>query len=128
MRNASLTKIKREITAVEKSIAEKVRQYRMANELNQGELAEALTEQLGYKIYQSTITDIEAAALRVHGHMLIAMSDVLNCDVSDLLPLGNTTSLSDNAKLISRLNQINELPTSDQATIISIIDAFLTKQ
>jgi len=60
--------------------------------------------------------------------MLITLADILNCEVTDLLPLDEDQSLSGNPELISRINQINELSASEQNRIISIIDAFLKQQ
>lgn len=86
-----------------------------------------LAEKMG--IIQVLISDYERDMLRLHAEMLTRFARALDVNADDILGLkqeksngnGQKTSL----RLLRRLNRIEDLPPSQQKTLIKTIDTFL---
>lgn len=117
-----MSKVKRTITDKELEIGQRIKSLRTDQGISQNTLSEQLTTRLGYTLYQPTINDIETGKLRLHAELILALSDILNCNINELLGL-STTKL--NSSLSTRFNKVNKLPEADQKQIIELIDVFL---
>lgn len=111
------------ISAVE--IGARLAQLRKEKGITQGELAKLL------KISQPMVSDYERGELRLHGELIIELTNILGCTADDLLGLkkanGKKDSATKNRRLSRRLQEIDKLPKRDQDALFRTIDAFISK-
>lgn len=80
-------------------------------------------------IIQNLISDYEHDKLRLHGEMVIRFAQALEVTTDDIL--GTTASKGNGGngklslRLLRRLKKIEELPQSQQKTLLKTIDTFL---
>jgi transcriptional regulator with XRE-family HTH domain len=85
-----------------------------------------LAERTG--IVQTLITDYERDKLRLHVGMVIRFAQALEVSSDELLGLNGTRKLSEgkaSLRLLRRSKKIEELPSSQQKTLLKTIDTFL---
>jgi transcriptional regulator with XRE-family HTH domain len=86
-----------------------------------------LAEKTG--ILQTLITDYERDRLRLHAEMVIRFAQALEVSTDELLGLNGATKNGDNGKLslkiLRRVKRIEDLPQSQQKTLLMTIDTFL---
>jgi transcriptional regulator with XRE-family HTH domain len=83
-----------------------------------------LAEKTG--LVQTLVTDYECDRLRLSAEMAIRFAQGLGVTMDDLLqPAGPKTTRKPSRKVLRRLEQIEKLPTGQQATLLRTIDTFL---
>ena len=84
-----------------------------------------LTEKTG--IHQTLITDYERDRLRLHAEMVIRFAKALEVSTDELLGLNGQKKNGDkiSLRLLRRTKRIEELPQSQQKTLLKTIDTFL---
>jgi transcriptional regulator with XRE-family HTH domain len=105
----------------EETIGERLARLRRERGMTQVELA----QQLG--VAQPVVSDYERGELRLHGELIIKLSDVLGVSSEELLGLKKSPSNGalKNRRLLRRLQQIDRLPRRDQQALLRTIDRFL---
>jgi len=94
---------------------------------DRGITQEELAEMLG--VSQPVVSDYERGELRLHGELILQLTQILGVSADDLLGLKPMKSAEGvgNRRLARRLQQIEKLPRRDQQAILRTIDAFLAK-
>lgn len=86
-----------------------------------------LSEKTG--IPQTLITDYERDKLRLHPEMVIRFAQALEVSTDELLGIKTANGNGNNGKaslrLLRRVKRIEELPQSQQKTLLKTIDTFL---
>lgn len=86
-----------------------------------------LAEKTG--IIQTLISDYERDMLRLHGEMVIRFAQALEVTTDEILGIKTAKENGGNGKqslrLLRRLKRIEELPASQQKTLLKTIDTFL---
>jgi len=105
----------------EETLGQRLARLRRERGLTQIELA----EQLG--VTQPIVSDYERGELRLHGQLIVKLTEILNVSAEELLgreapkragPVGNR-------RIVRRLQAIDQLPRRDQQALLRTIDAFL---
>ena len=111
-------------TATAISIGVQLAQLRKEKGVTQGEMAKFLN------VSQPMVSDYERGELRLHGELILQISDILRVSANDILggtEIKETSEASKNRRLARRLQAIDTLPKRDQDALIRTIDAFLSK-
>jgi len=106
------------------TIGKRIARLRKERGYTQVELAEKMS------IIQTLISDYERDKLRLHAEMVIRLAQALEVTTDELLGLngskkngGNGNKLS--LRLLRRSKKIEELPSSQQKTLLKTIDTFI---
>jgi len=105
-------------------IGQRIAQLRKLRGLTQKDLATHLG------VAQSVISDYERGLLRLHGELILQLSEILEATPNHLLGLDETGDLAPpirNRRLYRRVQAIDQLSRRDQDALIRTIDAFLAK-
>lgn len=77
-------------------------------------------------ILQTLVTDYERGKLRLNAEMVLRFATALEVSTDDLLqPAGPKATRKPSRKVLRRLEQIENLPGRQQATLLRTIDTFL---
>ena len=105
------------------TIGQRVARLRKERGYTQIELAEKTG------IPQTLITDYERDKLRLHPEMVIRFAQALEVTTDELLGLNGAKKNGDSGKaslrLLRRVKRIDDLPSSQQKTLLKTIDTFL---
>jgi transcriptional regulator with XRE-family HTH domain len=85
-----------------------------------------LAEKVG--IVQTLITDYERDKLRLHAEMVIRFAQALEVTTDELLGVSKVRKIGETTarlRLLKRTKKIEELPPSQQKTLLKTIDTFL---
>lgn len=107
----------------EKTIGKRLREIRQRRGLTQAELA----TQLG--IDQTLVSNYERGAARLHGALVAGFAKALHVSADELLGLKAPSAKNGtgNARLLRRLQRIEELPTADQRAVMKFLGALLDR-
>jgi transcriptional regulator with XRE-family HTH domain len=105
----------------EETIGQRLARLRRERGMTQVELAERLD------VAQPVVSDYERGELRLHGELIIKLSEILGVSSEELLGLKKAPSNGAlrNRRLLRRLQQIERLPRRDQQALLRTIDRFL---
>ena len=105
------------------TIGQRLARLRRERGITQVELAEKLG------IAQPVISDYERGELRLHGQLIVELSQILGVSADELLGLEQprATAAVQNRRLLRRVQEIDRLPKRDQQALLRTIDAFLAK-
>jgi transcriptional regulator with XRE-family HTH domain len=105
------------------TIAQRLGRLRREKGITQVEMAELLG------ISQPIVSDYERGELRLHGELIIRLTEILDCSADELLGLQErkATTGSGNRRMLRRLQQFELLSKRDQEALLRIFDAFLSK-
>jgi len=105
----------------EETIGQRLARLRRERGLTQVDLAQRLG------VAQPVVSDYERGELRLHGELIIKLSDILGVSSEEILGLKKTPSNGTlrNRRLLRRLQQIDRLPRRDQQALLRTIDRFL---
>lgn len=108
-------------TATEETIGQRLARLRRERGLTQVDLAQRLG------VAQPVVSDYERGELRLHGELIIKLSDILGVSSEEILGLKKTPSNGAlrNRRLLQRLQRIERLPRRDQQALLRTIDRFL---
>lgn len=103
------------------TIAQRLARIRRERGLTQVELAQRLG------VAQPVVSDYERGELRLHGELIVKLSDILGVSSEELLGLKKAPSNGalKNRRLLRRLQAIERLPRRDQQALLRTIDRFL---
>lgn len=84
-----------------------------------------LADKLG--VAQPVVSDYERGELRLHGQLIVKLTEILGVSSEELLGLKKATSNGaiKNRRLLRRLQEIDRLPRRDQQALLRTIDRFL---
>lgn len=105
-------------------IGARLAQIRKDKGITQGELAALLG------ISQPMVSDYERGELRLHGELIIELTNILDVSSDELLGIkadNKKNGTIKNRRLYRRVQQIDQLPKRDQEALLRTIDAFLSK-
>lgn len=131
--NASLESTTEGIPAVARSertssdanptLGQRLARIRRERGITQTELADKLG------VPQSNISKYERDEFRLHGDLIIKISQILRVSADELLGLGNSIpkETESERRLLKRLRSVGRLPKRDQQALFRTIDAFLSK-
>lgn len=105
-------------------IGMRLAQLRKEKGITQAEMAEHLA------ISQPMASDYERGKLRLHGELIVQISEILNVSADEILGIKASTSTKSplkNRRLSHRLQAINQLPKRDQDALFRTIDAFISR-
>jgi transcriptional regulator with XRE-family HTH domain len=103
------------------TIAQRLARIRRERGLTQVELAQRLG------VAQPVVSDYERGELRLHGQLIVKLSQILGVSSEELLGLKKAPSNGalKNRRLLRRLQAIERLPRRDQQALLRTIDRFL---
>lgn len=103
------------------SFGARLARLRKERDLTQMELAEKLG------ISQPVVSDYERGALRLHGQLIVKLTEVLGVPCDELLGLEKPKRERTirNPRLLTRIQKIERLPRRDQQALLRTIDRFL---
>lgn len=105
------------------TIGQRLSRLRKGRGYTQAELAEKTG------IIQALISDYELDKLRLHAEMVIRFAQALEVTTDELLGIKTAKVNGGNGKgslrLLRRVNRIEDLPQSQQKTLLKTIDTFL---
>ena len=104
-------------------IGARLAQLRKEKGITQAELAELL------QISQPMASDYERGKLRLHGELIIQLSQILGVSADEILGISpaKLKNTSSNRRLSRRLLAIDQLSKRDQDALFRTIDAFISK-
>lgn len=107
----------------QETIGERLARLRRERGITQVELAEKLG------VAQPMISDYERGELRLHGQLIVELTQLLGVSADELLGLETprTSAGVRDRRLLRRIQQLERLPRRDQQAILRTIDAFLAK-
>ena len=84
-----------------------------------------LAEKLG--VSQPVVSDYERGTLRLHGQLIVKLTDILRVPAEELLGIEKPKSQATipNRRLLRRIEEIERLPRRDQQALLRTIDRFL---
>jgi transcriptional regulator with XRE-family HTH domain len=106
----------------EETIGQRIARLRKERGYTQGELSERIG------LIQALVSDYERDKLRLHGEMVIRFAQALEVSSDEILGLNNKKKNGDtkiSLRLLRRTKRIEELPPSQQKTLLKTIDTFL---
>lgn len=106
------------------TIGQRVTRLRKERAITQQELAERLG------VSQPIVSDYERGALRLHGELIVKLTQILGVSSDELLglhPAPPRTGNMKNRSILRRLQQLDRLPVRDQQAVLRTLDAFLAK-
>jgi len=103
------------------TIGQRLARARRERGMTQVELAQRLG------VAQPVVSDYERGELRLHGELIVKLSDILGVSPEELLGLKKAPSNGalKNRRLMRRLQEIERLPRRDQQALLRTIDRFL---
>jgi transcriptional regulator with XRE-family HTH domain len=105
------------------TIGQRIAQLRKERGYTQAELSEKMG------IIQPLISDYELDKLRLHAEMVIRVAQALEVSTDELLGSkaanGNGSNGKGSLRLLRRVKRIEDLPQSQQKTLLKTIDTFL---
>jgi transcriptional regulator with XRE-family HTH domain len=103
------------------TIGQRLARLRRERGLTQVELAQRLG------VAQPVVSDYERGELRLHGQLIVKLTDILAVSSEELLGLKRSPSNGPirNRRLLRRLQDIDKLPRRDQQALLRTIDRFL---
>ncbi len=112
-------------TTIAASIGMQLAQLRKEKGITQGEMAKLLS------VSQPMVSDYERGELRLHGELILQITDILKVSANDILGFkeikDDSNDAPKNRRLARRLQAIDTLPKRDQDALMRTIDAFLSK-
>jgi transcriptional regulator with XRE-family HTH domain len=121
-RSSKTSRKRKSITDTELAIARRLKEARLRRGLMQADVAKAV----GVK--QPVLSECESGVIRLHGALLIRLATVLKVSADEILGLKPSDSPPPrSARLVRRLQRIDELPATDRRSVLSILDALLEK-
>jgi transcriptional regulator with XRE-family HTH domain len=108
-------------TSPGETVGQRLARLRRERGLTQADLAARLG------IAQPVVSDYERGELRLHGQLIVRLTDILGVSADELLGLTPTPAAGPLAqrRLLRRLWAIDRLPRRDQQALFRTIDAFL---
>ncbi|MBP9944819.1 MAG: helix-turn-helix transcriptional regulator [Vicinamibacteria bacterium] len=105
----------------EETIGQRLARIRRERGLTQVELAAKIG------VAQPVLSDYERGVLRLHGQLIVTLTNVLGVSSEELLGLSKPAQNSTikNRRLLRRFQEIEKLPKRDQQALFRTIDAFL---
>lgn len=105
----------------QETIAQRLARIRRERGMTQVELAQRLG------VAQPVVSDYERGELRLHGQLIVNLSEILGVSSEELLGLKKAPSNGalKNRRLLRRLQAIERLPRRDQQALLRTIDRFL---
>jgi transcriptional regulator with XRE-family HTH domain len=105
----------------QETIAQRLARIRRERGMTQVELAQRLG------VAQPVVSDYERGELRLHGQLIVKLSEILGVSSEELLGLKKAPSngVLKNRRLLRRLQAIERLPRRDQQALLRTIDRFL---
>lgn len=105
----------------DETIGQRLARARRERGMTQVELAQRLG------VAQPVVSDYERGELRLHGELIVKLSDILGVSSEELLGLKKAPSNGalKNRRLMRRLQEIERLPRRDQQALLRTIDRFL---
>lgn len=83
-----------------------------------------LADKLG--VSQPVVSDYERGTLRLHGQLIVKLTDILGVPAEELLGLEKRRANgTPNRRLLRRIQEIEQLPRRDQQALLRTIDRFL---
>jgi transcriptional regulator with XRE-family HTH domain len=85
-----------------------------------------LAERLG--VSQPIVSDYERGELRLHGELIVRLTEILRVSAEELLGLDSPRPMTaplKHRRVLRRLQEIDRLPRRDQQALLRTIDAFL---
>lgn len=106
---------------VHETIGQRLARLRRERGMTQVELADRLD------VAQPVVSDYERGELRLHGQLIVKLTQVLGVSSEELLGLKKAASNGaiKNRRLLRRLQEIERLPRRDQQALLRTIDRFL---
>lgn len=104
------------------TLGERLARLRRERGLTQVELAQRLG------VAQPVVSDYERGELRLHGQLIVKLTDILGVSAEELLGLKKPAAANGavrNRRLLRRLQEIERLPRRDQQALLRTIDRFL---
>jgi transcriptional regulator with XRE-family HTH domain len=103
------------------TVGQRLARLRRERGLTQAELAGRLS------IAQPIVSDYERGELRLHGQLIVRLTEILGVSADELLGLTPTPAAGPQVqrRLVRRLRAIDRLPRRDQQALFRTIDAFL---
>lgn len=103
------------------TVGQRLARLRRERGLTQAELAGRLS------IAQPIVSDYERGELRLHGQLIVRLTEILGVSADELLGLTPTPDAGPQVqrRLVRRLRAIDRLPRRDQQALFRTIDAFL---
>jgi transcriptional regulator with XRE-family HTH domain len=106
----------------EKTIGRRLRELRQRRGLTQAEVA----EQVG--IDQTLVSNYERGAARLHGALVAGFAKALKASADEILGLKDVTAKKpSNGRLLRRIQRIEELPATDQRSVLKFLGALLER-
>ena len=81
-------------------------------------------------VTQSMVSDYEKGTIRLHGDIIIQLTDILRVSADELLGIkinSKKNGAIKNRRLSRRIQAIDGLPKRDQEALLRTIDAFISK-
>lgn len=106
------------------TIGQRLARLRKEKGLTQVELAERL------KINQSMMSDYERDVIRLHGELIVQLTQILGVSADELLGLKGETKKNGtvkNRRLLRQVQALDKLSKRDQQALLRTIDLFLSK-
>lgn len=105
----------------QETIPQRLARLRRERGMTQVELARRLG------VAQPVVSDYERGELRLHGQLIVSLSEILGVSSEELLGLKKAPSNGaiKNRRLLRRLQEIERLPRRDQQALLRTIDRFL---
>lgn len=105
------------------SLGQRLAALRRERGMTQVELAEKLG------VAQPVLSDYERGELRLHGHLILKLTEILKVSADELLGLEKTKSngVAKNRRLLRRLQELDRLPRRDLQALLRTMDAYLAK-
>ena len=78
-------------------------------------------------VVQPVLSDYERGALRLHGQLIVNLTEILGVSAEELLGLSKPAQNGaiKNRRLLRRFQEIEKLPKRDQQALFRTIDAFI---
>ncbi len=106
------------------TMGQRVARLRKERGITQQELAERLG------VSQPIVSDYERGALRLHGDLIVKLTEILRVSSDELLgltPAPRSNGTVKSRSLLRRIQQLDRLPVRDQQAVLRTLDAFLSK-
>ena len=116
--------VARSTTTNEETIGSRLARLRKEKGLTQVELAERL------KINQSMMSDYERDVIRLHGELIVQLTEILGVSADELLGLkadAKKNGTVKNRRLLRQVQAVDKLSKRDQQALLRTIEAFLSK-
>lgn len=105
-------------------IGARLAQLRKEKGITQGELAKLLD------VSQPMVSDYERGELRLHGELILHLTQILGVSADDLLGIETSPPRNGsvkNKKLLRQVQALDKLSKRDQQALLRTIDLFLSK-